>query len=218
MSELLDFCFRDRFEDPLNTKIPIFLVAVCLNIVYCIGLFATKNKRSKAIEIIGVWGFYIIGSMIVNGLKTTMNDFTCNTKPNSVSGHTFYNIYFLISSLSLFASDHTRKTLFSTILLIILHLSFFCNIFITYIGGYHSPRQILYGAICGVIFYLLYRITSRLFNTWDFLTATGFMIIMSTFYGLLVGPSMSFLGYSPIFIWYILLCLVSMKKKRKTVN
>ncbi|KAI5514021.1 hypothetical protein TVAGG3_0773950 [Trichomonas vaginalis G3] len=165
-------------------------------------------------EILHVWGFYISGSMIVFALKSLLNDRTCSLKPNSVSGHTFYNIFFIIASWVLFRSDKEQKPFYLFILLLALNFSLCANIVVTYVGGYHSIRQMLYGGVSSIIVYLLYHLVSKLRQTWNMLTILGLSILITTFFGLFIGGNISFMGYSPVILWYI--CFLLLLKKAKT--
>lgn len=109
------------------------------------------------------------GHFFTTCLKFSMRDTTCNKHSNSVSGHTFYWCFALLSlaylHLSQIASPSTRSTgrrrrkqklkgcdaqgLLFHGFFFILYIPFaymaFINLRDTLVMGFHSPRQMLYG-------------------------------------------------------------------------
>jgi len=153
----MDVCFRDVITNPLKLKIPLFPICVVSNIAYMFYQGLTSSKRYlKSLLLSNIFGTYVFGSFVVLLLKNALMDSRCNVHPNSVSGHAFFNYYFFMSWF-VTMKDFRRKSLIHRSLFIIVELLLSSSFMLTYFGGYHTPRQILYGTLVAILF-LLYLV------------------------------------------------------------
>jgi hypothetical protein len=94
---------------------------------------------------------YCTFTLLVFYLKVRLGDTLCARGPNSVSGHTFYHVFFFAIWLSDFRGSTEKPGLFQRVLFNLVELLHFVNFFLVYLGGYHTLRQIIYGLIVCVI-------------------------------------------------------------------
>jgi len=124
------------------------------------------------ISLIIIWhfGFYAL----LNVLKLFLDDRTCSRKPNSISGHYAYHIYYGIIVLYMMVSQRRNmddskhyigyqiyekffsfklrhKTYFFMLTYLIFFIVSMANLYRTWSLGFHSLKQIYLGIIFGVI-------------------------------------------------------------------
>ncbi|MES1918597.1 hypothetical protein MHBO_005311 [Bonamia ostreae] len=112
----LDNCFR---EFPSKTKLHVFghyvdfnnlndfFVFLTFSFIFCGILLLNKPRKFKidmALAIIICYCFYLGNHLMVFLLKFLFGDSNCNTKPNSVSGHFNFYVYFLLSLRHIFTA------------------------------------------------------------------------------------------------------------------
>jgi hypothetical protein len=90
-------------------------------------------------------------SFVVFWLKAVMNDTHCLIVPNSVSGHTFYFTVWMADYVNSSKSTLHWLFFFSEE---VLHLT---NQALCYLGGWHTPRQIISGAVGALLIFLTFR-------------------------------------------------------------
>jgi len=108
-----------------------------------------------------LWG--LGGHWIVNVLKIVIDDHRCNSHPNSISGHAMMFVYANLGCLGLYAfnleaAQRTERNKTDPI----FWLGWFCLLFTsiftiadTYVHGFHTARQMFYGALVGLFLYLV---------------------------------------------------------------
>lgn len=123
------------------------------------------------------YAFYLAAYFLCNGLKELLADRNCSTHGNSVSGHYLFFLYALGTNAYLFLSHrqlHTQSifsrafwssfsaTLRSSIVDYAFVVLYILLVFVvatilsdTYMFGYHSMRQILYGSYLSVLLFTL---------------------------------------------------------------
>jgi hypothetical protein len=123
-------------------------------------------------RILYLYLFYLASYFFCNALKSLLRDFSCSDHGNSVSGHYLFHLYAQWSVLWLHLSqkrlDHAsllrwsvwRRLLLSRRLHALDYLFLSCYtayvwtctsiLSETYLFGFHSPRQILYGTLLAV--------------------------------------------------------------------
>ena len=132
----LDECFSPA----LRPRFLIFETSFVCTFLFSWICFK-KNKRL----FVHIHSGYAIFSLVTFSLKQALNDYTCNTVPNSVSGHGFFSFYYFLSHILYFFTEFpSPPKLYSTIFIISVSLNIagLCN---TYFGGYHTMRQVIYG-------------------------------------------------------------------------
>jgi hypothetical protein len=127
-------------------------------------------------RILYLYLFYLASYFFCNALKSLLRDFSCSDHGNSVSGHYLFHLYAQWSVLWLHLSqkrlDHASLLRWSVWrrLLLSRHLHALDYLFLscytayvwtctsilseTYLFGFHSPRQILYGTLLAVVVFL----------------------------------------------------------------
>jgi len=110
-----------------------------------------------------IW--YVVSYFICIILKHALGDFSCHKHPNSVSGHVNYHVFYALSALYiiLHSSYIPKKSLFHSfkkngwILLSygLFLVSSFATLWRTWSHGYHTPRQMLYGGLLGILSHFL---------------------------------------------------------------
>ncbi|KAJ3446017.1 hypothetical protein M0812_08552 [Anaeramoeba flamelloides] len=194
----LDRCNQDRFTATHNPFLPelsgklVFMTAITMAIFFVLQIMLLKPKKeikrfeyvkSSVFVFLIVYLNFTISYSILLILKDLLGDETCNKKPNSISGHLHFFVYWIFA-LPLFfwhsskqsltdhiedqedkkASSLETKGLCSTILAnqgykkaLLISTYFFLIVSSvvscakTYYGGYHSPRQMIYGSILAFI-------------------------------------------------------------------
>lgn len=146
----LDDCFVPRIIIP--NSYALVQVGIFMSFLYGFYLFFTTSKPAKRLAHLSIYyGVFFVFVNLVEMLKVVIGDYTCNTVPNSVSGFSFVCVY----NFTLWLFDYKRsgkyKTAVHKLLFLTVELLCLFNITATFIGGYHTPRQMLYGALCSVI-------------------------------------------------------------------
>jgi len=108
---------------------------------------------------------YFIGLEIVNFLKEFLEDRECNpSKSNAVSGHFYYFSWtFFVIEYLLLVLEHHRKKPSPIIVNILVFILIAVEGFFTFYYGYHSIRQIVFGAIMGTLCSTLVIFISEIF-------------------------------------------------------
>eukprot|EP00792_Barthelona_sp_PAP020_P007194 TRINITY_DN3121_c4_g1_i1.p1 TRINITY_DN3121_c4_g1~~TRINITY_DN3121_c4_g1_i1.p1 ORF type:complete len:331 (+),score=57.14 TRINITY_DN3121_c4_g1_i1:29-1021(+) len=153
------------------------------------GFFYTKDERYSVFSINLTIVFdmalgclvYQLALYVNTFLKIYIGDLTCNKHPNSVSGHYHFQIFVLLffpwlktrqmgkyNLKTHFFFPMTKNSHFverlTTITYYILVVSCIPSLFTTFIFGYHSMRQCIYGSIHGVISQTMTNILGKSFN------------------------------------------------------
>ncbi|KAJ6244463.1 hypothetical protein M0813_02428 [Anaeramoeba flamelloides] len=194
----LDTCHQDRFTATHNPFLPelssrlVFMTAVTMAISFVLQIMLLKPKKeikrfeyvkSTVFQFLIVYLNFTISYSILLILKDLLGDETCNKKPNSISGHLHFFVYWIFAlplffwrsskhilidhieeeevkkesfvqpkglNSMIFANPGSQKgLLISTYLFLIVSSAVSCAK--TYYGGYHSPRQMIYGSILALI-------------------------------------------------------------------
>jgi hypothetical protein len=164
--EILDSC---AIHVRPKTHFVLFRLALA-SILLCFIAIYVKHVSREGLFMIGYtiswyhvsWGFVIY-------LKNYLADLQCNVHPNSVSGHYHLFIFVLLTApfMHHYLNHHhydakkankplsPRYKLFYASYVLLFVLSLACMLE-TYMDGYHSVRQILYGSILGIVSHYLY--------------------------------------------------------------
>ena len=197
-----DDCYRDRYSDPLEEPIPIFKIVFLMNIFYIIyQIFTGSNFSNSKYRLIHTTGMYQVGQMLTYYLKVVVGDFRCSKVPNSFSGHTYFNVYFILSWLYDFSKNVRHKTLLLIFYVFLMISLSFVSILITFFGGYHSLKQMFYGGIVGVFFSYLNVATQ---NNANHVKSTNFLLIVlgvATLMCLTIYSSTPALLWGPLVVW-----------------
>lgn len=205
MLKYWDDCYRDRYTNPLEESIPIFNVVFAMNVLYIIYQIITKNNLyNNKYRLIHMTGIYQAGQMLTFYMKVILNDFRCSKVPNSFSGHTYFNIYFILSWLYDFSRNINRKTLPLIIYVFLMVTLSFISILITFYGGYHSLKQMFYGGLVGVLFFYLNINTQTNFLYTRFSSSLLIILGITTLMCLTIYNSIHFILWGPLIVW--LLC------------
>eukprot|EP00761_Pharyngomonas_kirbyi_P012625 gb/GECH01012652.1/.p1 GENE.gb/GECH01012652.1/~~gb/GECH01012652.1/.p1 ORF type:complete len:312 (+),score=16.14 gb/GECH01012652.1/:1-936(+) len=178
---LLDGCYSDRYDryNGKNTDGNILFQLLELSVMLTVGLVVWQGRTARhalmLVSIAGAW--YYTTAVLVTALKHILDDTQCSRRPNSVSGHAaFYAfmpaalafIYGRIKNQSSVPLDgvsrkgqiywHRSNTMFVAMELITILLTLI-NGYHTYTHGFHSPRQITYGIVLGLLALLAFITT-----------------------------------------------------------
>lgn len=215
---MYDSCCPIQYQ--VHLSVPLFFYGLGLAFLYSVYLFLISSHKSlKFVDLTIFYGAYSSFSLFAFYLKDYLADSTCQGRPNSVSGHTFFNFFFFSNFLIRFLSLGKDKTLFHKLFLFIVETLFLVNSTLTYLGGYHTPRQMLYGILLGVFVVILFnafkamlsRRTNLLFYMGNLLlwlyVATQFSSVKPSF-NLIVSPAL----FSLVF------CLIAYYVERKEIQ
>eukprot|EP00667_Euglena_gracilis_P016238 EG_transcript_16973 len=179
---LLDLCLHNRFTQPpaffpgadILLHITELLVLACLGASFWDPLLdAIKGRRTQLVlamhsdEMVLISStilWYYASFAVVKVLKHVLDDRSCSKHANSVSGHA--NLFaFLFLSLPalrymrpppLPSGRQELRWLLCYLLLVALGV---WQLWRTYFWGYHSLRQLVYGAGLGLISHALWAVT-----------------------------------------------------------
>ncbi|OHT07687.1 hypothetical protein TRFO_24025 [Tritrichomonas foetus] len=194
-------------EHRVNLNFPLFFASIPIALLYDLyTIYRSSRRTSKFVDCVILHGAYFSFAFLAYFLKDYLNDTTCQGRPNSVSGHTFYHVFYFTDRLVTFYSSGKRKSLFHSFYFFINQILHFVNLSITYLGGYHTPRQMLYGAIVGVhvtiLYFLLKQRASKKANLIFYALNMGIWIYVAhTFttvkpeFALLTRPGMIWYGF-----------------------
>jgi hypothetical protein len=111
--------------------------------IYCL---LAAHPLKTASEMLYLYAWYLSTLNIVEGLKFFISDTTCNKHANSVSGHSNFFLFFNLASWQIFEDEvFARRKEHKIAKYLALTISIFC-LGETLLLGYHSTRQMLYGA------------------------------------------------------------------------
>ncbi|OHS97231.1 hypothetical protein TRFO_36584 [Tritrichomonas foetus] len=202
----LDTCFGED-GSRIRPKIPIFISSFYLFYIFQFYIiFCSSRWSQKLIEFVIYQGSYYSFSHLGYFLKAHINDFNCSTHPNSISGHTFYHLFFYVTFYVTYHHSKKAKSTLHKLSYYICQILHLVNLSLTYLGGYHTPRQIIAGAIFGIIVliftFLLKKYCSLRMNIFVyFLNMTISIYLAHNFCG--YTPSFELLT-GPGFLWYFL--------------
>lgn len=152
-----------------------FVFALLGLLVSVLSLCFTSQGGSKWLDLYRIFhvlfavAWYYCSWILVGILKQIINDVNCGVHPNSVSGHYNFFTFSILSVLALklkfdkeqhaaCAFKWTRDLFFIIPYMVFVLLSVFI-LRDTYVLGYHSMRQILYGATLGLVSHTLFMYT-----------------------------------------------------------
>ena len=135
-------CFSPIFR-PL---FPVWPITCSLTYLYSlIEIPLSRQRFSQLVFFLIIHLNYFSYGWLLYCLKHWLQDHRCMGKPNSISGHTFFNIYFaFLFYYSLFYLNKNKNFL-QTFFLMIIELLQALSIILTYVGGYHTIKQMIYG-------------------------------------------------------------------------
>uniref|UniRef100_A0A7S1J562 Uncharacterized protein n=1 Tax=Eutreptiella gymnastica TaxID=73025 RepID=A0A7S1J562_9EUGL len=171
----LDDCYHDRFSHPMvlfpTADQLLYLTEFC--VVLCLGAsfwgplggsmkamsrkpLAMDLNLSELVDTLATLIWYFGSFALVLALKYILDDRNCSTHPNSVSGHT--NLFvFTIPTLFVLRYRSARHPPFrkSECIWLLPYLGTIVlsvwQLFRTFVWGFHSLRQMLYGGAFGVM-------------------------------------------------------------------
>lgn len=153
-SNFLDSCFVDRFKKiPTKWAITKFYFSQLILFLFIIITpihFIKQNKNSVNIiyKLLFHLSFYFTSYLWCWMLKNALNDINCSRSANSVSGHTMLFIY----SILVWFRVNMYGGIWSFLLWLLMSLSVLYD---TYFLGFHSLRQMIYGATIGFLFFIV---------------------------------------------------------------
>ena len=157
---------------PPTTIMLACLIACCLIKSF---LPSTSHPHLSALRFLDLlkvllaYMWYLAAYFLCNALKGYMGDETCNVHANSISGHYLFHLYSGLALLHIHAqqthatqhsivSPHFYQRLFHTNVSKLFMFVFICYALLsaiilmnTYLHGYHSLRQILYGVCMALV-------------------------------------------------------------------
>lgn len=145
---MIDSCFPHPVHPPFEI-LPIALLATLTYGVY--QAVSSSHPSFKLQRLLQIYCVALPGFLIVTYLKYRINDYTCSEIPNSVSGHTYFNVFFSLQWLVLIYNNFAVKSVFHQFYFIFVEFWHVANIIYTYLGGFHTPRQIFYGALLAIV-------------------------------------------------------------------
>lgn len=155
---------------PVQFSRPYFFYGICFNHAFAFFEYFFSSHRSiAASRVICIQCTYASFALTVLFLKFILSDYNCSRIPNSVSGHTFFNVFHFLAWLSLVMNSHRTRTIFEKFMFLITQSLNIGNVYGTFIGGYHTPRQMLYGGLCAIIVFLFMRLFYRKLNSFKFI-------------------------------------------------
>ena len=194
----LDECFRNKELDSLEFPIPSQELSFGLNIIFSFYLYYSSTKKILSLSILlTILGLFLSGFYLTMAAKVILNDTTCNDRPNSVSSHTFFSIFFFLIWNTNYLMKHKKQSKTHLILMIITDLSLILTTIHTYLGGFHSLRQMFYGFLFAIFYYFLYLLISKIFSKKNRLIFTFLISIISIIYSINYA---SILGFPIIII------------------
>jgi hypothetical protein len=159
---ILDYCFMPRFNEQLApiTDIPkgnqyhLFDISRFYFATVLITYVLLSVRPMKTIsEVLYLFAWFFSTLNIVEGLKYYISDTICNKHANSVSGHSHLFVFVNMALWQLYEHEIFAKRKFYRIARYLsLGSSLFC-LSETLLYGYHSPRQMLYGAGVALLSY-----------------------------------------------------------------
>lgn len=164
--------------------------------------FISSHLITKFVDTTIFFSAYFSFAFLAYYIKDYLGDITCQGRPNSLSGHTFYNVFFFSVYLTNFLSLGKTKSIFHKVYLLFLETVLLANISLTYLGGYHTPRQMMYGAIMGILVVTFYKLLKAVFTRrtnllFYFVNLLIWLYVSMTFtsikpsYGLIVIPGIA---------------------------
>jgi hypothetical protein len=156
--DTLDTCLSvaSQYFKPFNAATEAFLNTIVAAIVLLVLLCDRSYRSLQALGCSITSSFSLLVVVVV--LKEALRDTSCSNHANSVSGHAAVHFFALISlrdCLSNTCSSHWHtalRRLHPIVMSIVL-----TN---TYVGGYHSLRQLLLGFILSSLFIVVYLASS----------------------------------------------------------
>jgi hypothetical protein len=163
----VDVCYESLgISRPIRPRFPLFNFCLFSSALYGVFLCLQSNPGNrKSIFVCQVFVTYCTFTLVVFYLKVRLHDNLCAKGPNSVSGHTFYHIFFFVMWLSDFRGSTEEPRLLQKALFGLVESLHFLSFFLVYLGGYHTFRQIIYGFIISVV---VLAIVFRGFRRWPF--------------------------------------------------
>lgn len=180
-----DECYQDRFQlsykKNANSHLVMYFTEVFVFIItFMLATWNSnvndeKDEEKKEKGLRAFFNFplaydccytilwFIATYLVVVFLKDLLDDSLCNTKPNSVSGHTCYFIFYILNLYYMgmyrtppedVEKPSWRRHMFNICFIIVLVLAI-VNLSNTYTGGYHTPRQMIYGGLTGLLSHIL---------------------------------------------------------------
>jgi hypothetical protein len=148
----MNSCF-DGFNGsgPIRPDFPIMIVGIMTSLFYGFFLFLhTTRWHLKFVFFTQVLLCYSCFSFVVFWLKAAINDTRCSIVPNSVSGHTFYNMFYFTVWMAEYVNSGKYKSTFHRLFFFAAEALHLTNQALSYLGGWHTPCQIIYGAFVAV--------------------------------------------------------------------
>jgi uncharacterized membrane protein len=167
--ELVALCNNpySRSENPDSTKNALiprwvrdlfgFGITRFVLIGFAARIVSLSQEKGKAfLGIIALFASYFPQIWLIEEIfKPTLNDKECNTKHNSISGHTFFSVWVsLISLYFYFIQIRQHSKAHKQALQILTIICVLCasqTIFYTYYYGYHTLQQVFLGGILGLL-------------------------------------------------------------------
>ena len=178
LTELSDSVTAVLTEDVAATSMqPTTIMLACLIACCLIKSFLPSSSHPQLsslrflelLKVLLAYQWYLAAYFLCNALKGFMGDLTCNIHANSISGHYLFHLYSGLALLHLHASQ-THATHYSLLSsgfyqrlfrsnvnkLFMFVLTCYATISAiilmnTYLHGYHSLRQILYGVCMALV-------------------------------------------------------------------
>lgn len=213
---MIDRCFRAR-EGPLRSPYKyVFPTDLIFNWIYCALLvFKSSYTIRKLKQVWLVQGIYFAFGFIVFFSKGYLQDPNCHTIANSVSSHAFFDFFFLLCWSNGFHQTQYKAGIFD-------YASFTINIFLhvvdmalTYLGGFHSLRQILYGMGFAVLAFLFSVATKNLEIKKSYIIVTVISVIFGGLCYLTEGAKPDGINFTvPAALWCVIAYIIDQREKR----
>ena len=190
------------FSPIYRPKFPIWPISCLCTYIYSVAEVIISQQRIPQLiffEIIHL--NYFSYGWLLYCIKHWLQDYRCMGKPNSISGHTFFMVYFGVLFIHSYYRFNKNKPFFQKISLIILEICLALCVILTYLGGYHTMKQVIYG-----FFFPILPVTQIfLFNRFTFRQQ---LLYHSAIYFLFLVLGLSTTLYPPSFILFTLPSLI----------
>jgi hypothetical protein len=200
----MDRCF-DGFDGsgPIRPTFPVLAVGIVTSLFYGFFLFLhTTRWHPKFVFFTQVLLCYSCFSLVTFWLKAVINDTRCSQIPNSVSGHTFYNTFYFTMWMAQYLMSGKYKSTFHRLFFFSAEALHLINQAFSYLGGWHTPRQIIYGALVTVGASLLFLAFRHVHYIYSFIFLGSLMAAMIGVTHFAMPRPPSFGIYAPALLCY----------------
>ena len=209
----MDRCFTPAVTVVLP-RLPSFVLTFILYPCYLI--YSSTHRFLRMCYLVKMLGCYHTFVFIVQMFRHSLGDCACSrsNSPNSVSGHAHAHVFHCCLWLSWYRSKHRPSTFTDKLFLAITLSVHSANQIITYVGGYHTPRQLCYGAFFGFLNFGIAGLMANRLSLKGAVKLWGLVILAV----IAIASQMTHLKAIKLFhtiLWYIFALLVVLRAETK---